>query len=81
MRFGWRGALGIAISAALLWWVLKDQDLAPRAHALQCGRPGRLAGDRHVGPGGQDGPQMGDLRLPAHKILGQPCRVMPTDGP
>ena len=28
MRFGWRGALGIAISAALLWWVLKDQDLA-----------------------------------------------------
>lgn len=27
MRFGWRGALGIAISAALLWWVLKDQDL------------------------------------------------------
>jgi uncharacterized protein (TIRG00374 family) len=28
VRFGWRGALGIAISAALLWWVLKDQDLA-----------------------------------------------------
>lgn len=28
MRFGWRGALGIALSAALLWWVLRDQDLA-----------------------------------------------------
>ena len=28
MRFGWRGAVGVALSAALLWWVLKDQDLA-----------------------------------------------------
>lgn len=28
MRLGWRGALGILLSAGLLWWVLKDQDLA-----------------------------------------------------
>lgn len=27
MRSSWRGALGIVISAALLWWVLHDQDL------------------------------------------------------
>jgi hypothetical protein len=27
MRVGWRGALGILLSVALLWWVLKDQDL------------------------------------------------------
>jgi len=28
MRFGWRGALGVLLSVALLWWVLHDQDLA-----------------------------------------------------
>jgi uncharacterized protein (TIRG00374 family) len=27
MRAGWRGALGIAISAGLLWYVLKDEDM------------------------------------------------------
>lgn len=27
MKFGWRGALGIALSALLLWWTLKGQDL------------------------------------------------------
>ena len=27
MRLGWRGALGIALSAVLLWLVLRDQDL------------------------------------------------------
>lgn len=27
MRFGWRGALGILVSAALLWWVLHGQDI------------------------------------------------------
>lgn len=28
MRLAWRGAIGILLSAVLLWWVLKDQDLA-----------------------------------------------------
>jgi uncharacterized protein (TIRG00374 family) len=27
MRVGWRGALGILLSVALLWWTLRDQDL------------------------------------------------------
>ena len=27
MKLGVRGALGILLSAALLWWVLHDQDL------------------------------------------------------
>jgi uncharacterized protein (TIRG00374 family) len=27
VRSSWRGALGIVVSAALLWWVLHDQDL------------------------------------------------------
>lgn len=27
MRFGWRGALGVAISAALLWWTLRGESL------------------------------------------------------
>lgn len=27
MKVGWRGALGIALSGALLWWVLKDVEL------------------------------------------------------
>jgi len=26
MKVGWRGALGIVLSAALLWWVLRDQN-------------------------------------------------------
>lgn len=34
MRLGWRGALGIALSAGLLWWVLKDEDLARVGAAL-----------------------------------------------
>lgn len=28
MRLDWRGALGIALSAALLWWTLRDVELA-----------------------------------------------------
>lgn len=32
MRLGWRGAIGLLLSAALLWWVLKDADL-PRVWA------------------------------------------------
>jgi uncharacterized protein (TIRG00374 family) len=28
MKLGWRGALGILLSVALLWWTLHDQDLA-----------------------------------------------------
>ena len=27
MKFGWRGALGIVLSAAALWWTLHDVDL------------------------------------------------------
>ncbi|MCC7194739.1 MAG: flippase-like domain-containing protein [Gemmatimonadaceae bacterium] len=27
MRLGWRGAIGLLVSAALLWWVLRDADL------------------------------------------------------
>jgi uncharacterized protein (TIRG00374 family) len=27
MKFGWRGALGFALSAGALWWTLHDQDL------------------------------------------------------
>jgi len=27
MKFGWRGALGVAISAFLLWWTLRGEDL------------------------------------------------------
>lgn len=34
MRFGWRAALGIALSAGLLWWVVKDQDLVRVGAAL-----------------------------------------------
>lgn len=36
MRLGWRGALGILLSATLLWWVLRDQDLG-RVWALLVG--------------------------------------------
>jgi uncharacterized protein (TIRG00374 family) len=28
MKFGWRGALGIALSVTALWWTLRDIDLA-----------------------------------------------------
>jgi uncharacterized protein (TIRG00374 family) len=40
VRLGWRGAIGILLSAALLWWVLKDADL-PRVWAAL--RGSRLA--------------------------------------
>ncbi|HEU4562993.1 MAG TPA: lysylphosphatidylglycerol synthase transmembrane domain-containing protein [Gemmatimonadaceae bacterium] len=35
MRLDWRGALGLALSAALLWWTLRDVDLASVASHLR----------------------------------------------
>lgn len=28
MKFGWRGAIGVVISAVLLWWTLRGEDIA-----------------------------------------------------
>lgn len=35
MRLDWRGALGLALSAGLLWWTLRDVDLASVASHLR----------------------------------------------
>ena len=40
MRFGWRGALGFLLSAALLWWVLRQADLAQVWTVLTHSSPG-----------------------------------------
>jgi hypothetical protein len=39
MRLGWRGALGLALSAGLLWWVLRDVSFAEVWHRLTTSDP------------------------------------------
>lgn len=34
MKFGWRGALGVALSVALLWYVLRGEDLREVWHVM-----------------------------------------------
>src|SRR5262249_31866129 len=42
MRFGWRGALGIVLSLALLWWAFHDVEWSHVALALRQANVGLL---------------------------------------
>ncbi|MEE8147060.1 MAG: lysylphosphatidylglycerol synthase transmembrane domain-containing protein, partial [Longimicrobiales bacterium] len=52
MRRAWRWSLGIAISALLIWWVLRDVDPGEVIRQISLGNPWWFLGSVFVGTSG-----------------------------